>query len=231
MNRAEEQWEPVWVSTEIEEGVTYHAVMVLDASENDVFGDFDGRITGYLDGEEFETAEGADQLYGHGNNISIGSVENNTFFPDGSNPTNGAYFTGIIDEVAVYNSLLDDPDDDGDFSDSRVLDHFLAGSKGGGPERPQFRRGDGANVGSVNITSAINILNFLFSDTVNSLACHEAGDVNNDGDVNITDPVGLLNHLFGDGSPPKAPGLESCGPDPDEPGSPGDLGCEEYTSC
>ena len=99
------------------------------------------------------------------------------------------------------------------------------------PERARFRRGDAGDTGSVNISSAIFILSFLFSDSVDTLTCMEAGDVNNDGSVNITDPVNLLNHLFGPSPPPAPPGLENCGEDPDEPGTPGDLGCEAYTSC
>jgi hypothetical protein len=95
----------------------------------------------------------------------------------------------------------------------------------------EFRRGDPGDTGGVNISSAIFILNFLFTGTVTSVPCMEAADINNDGGINITDPVNLLNHLFGPQPPPAPPGLESCGPDPDEPGSPGDLGCEQYTSC
>ena len=45
-NLAEEQWGPIVVSDEIETEEIYHAVMVLDSSSGDqVFGDFDGRIT------------------------------------------------------------------------------------------------------------------------------------------------------------------------------------------
>ena len=100
-----------------------------------------------------------------------------------------------------------------------------------GPERARFRRGDAGDTGSVNISSAIFILSFLFSDTVDRLSCMETGDVDNDGSVNISDPVNLLNHLFGTAPPPAPPGLENCGEDPDAPGTPGDLGCESYTSC
>jgi hypothetical protein len=100
-----------------------------------------------------------------------------------------------------------------------------------GEGRNEFRRGDPGDSGSVNITSAIFILNFLFTGVVDTPPCLDAGDVNNDGAVNITDPVSLLNHLFGTAPPPAPPGLESCGPDPDEPGAPGDLGCERYASC
>ncbi len=94
-----------------------------------------------------------------------------------------------------------------------------------------FRRGDASDNGTVNISSAVFILSFLFTDAVDTIPCAEAADTNNDGTVNITDAVSLLSHLFGPSPPPAPPGLENCGPDPDEPGSPGDIGCEEYTSC
>ncbi len=94
-----------------------------------------------------------------------------------------------------------------------------------------FRRGDASDNGGVNISSAVFILSFLFTDVVNELPCKEAADINNDGSVNLTDPVSLLNHLFASQPPPAPPGLETCGPDPDDPGAPGDLGCEGYTSC
>ena len=133
------------------------------------------------------------------------------------------YFTGRLDEVAVFDGSLTE-DDIIDIMEDGVLPEV-------GPTEPEFRRGDAANDGTVNISSAIFILSFLFTDTVDSLPCMEAGDINNDGLVNLTDPVNLLNHLFGTAAPPEPPGLTDCGPDPDQPDSPGDLGCEEYTTC
>ena len=94
-----------------------------------------------------------------------------------------------------------------------------------------FRRGDARNSGSVDISSAIFILNFLFTPLVDTLICEDAGDINNDGAIDISDPVNLLNHLFGGAPPPAEPGRENCGLDPDPPGSPGDLGCETYDTC
>ncbi len=91
-----------------------------------------------------------------------------------------------------------------------------------------FRRGDADNSGAANISDAVNILNFLFT-AGGGPTCAEAADVNDDGTINITDPVGLLNFLFGGGSGPADPGTETCGPDPAD--SPGDLGCEVYTTC
>ena len=43
----------------------------------------------------------------------------------------------------------------------------------------------------------------------------------------------ILLFLFGGGPAPAAPGptTEACGPDPDEEGSAGDLGCNAYSSC
>jgi hypothetical protein len=34
------------------------------------------------------------------------------------------FFTGVVDEVAIYDTRLDDPNGDGDIADSRVLDHY-----------------------------------------------------------------------------------------------------------
>jgi hypothetical protein len=231
-NRAQEAWDPVVVSTEIEEGEIYHAVLVFDASENDVFSDFDGRITGYLDGVEFDTALGADQLYAHGDDVAIGGIHQNTLFPDFTNPVDGGNFAGIIDEVALYDIALDDPDGDEDRSDSRVLDHYLAGTRPVEDPRPQFHRGDTDDDGAVTLSDAVSTLLFLFA-SGSDTGCKETQDFDNDGSVNITDAVGTLLFLFSGGAPPAAPGptTEPCGPDPDEKGSPGDLGCEAYENC
>ena len=76
----------------------------------------------------------------------------------------------------------------------------------------------------------MKVLGVLFSGDEEP-TCFEVMDSNNDGSVNITDGVFILGFLFGGGPPPAAPGHENCGPDPDEPGSPGDLGCESYPPC
>ncbi len=131
-------------------------------------------------------------------------------------------WVGDIDDLGLWDGVLSEDD---------IIDIMEEGVLPPASTEPEFRRGDAANAGTVNLTSAIFILNFLFTDFVDSLACREAGDINNDGLVNLTDAVNLLNHLFGTQAPPAPPGLMNCGPDPDEPGSPGDLGCEEYTTC
>jgi len=120
-------WEQKYVYAPIEAGEAYHAVLVLDGSDDGVFGDLDGRITGYLNGSPIGTAEGVDRLYGHGNDGCIGGIVENTRFHDNSTLTDGGNVEGTIDEVALYSFPLDDPNDDGDREDSRILDHYLAG--------------------------------------------------------------------------------------------------------
>ncbi len=96
--------------------------------------------------------------------------------------------------------------------------------------RPQFRRGDATQDGVLNITDAVKIFGILFLGDPD-ISCQEAKDVNNDGAINITDGIRVLGFLFLGQPPPAAPGHETCGADPDGPGSPGDLGCESHPPC
>jgi len=104
----------------------------------------------------------------------------------------------------------------------------------GGVQRPQFYRGDPNNDGNMNITDGIYILNFLFLGGP-APTCRESSDTNNDATVNITDGIYALNYLFLGGPAPPSPGPPGkgapCGPDPDDPGTAGDLGCAVYTKC
>ena len=97
-----------------------------------------------------------------------------------------------------------------------------------------FSRGDVDSSGLVNLTDAVQVLNYLFQGGVQP-GCMETADTNNDAQVNLTDAVFLLNYLFLSGEPPPAPGPpdfgSGCGTDPDALGSPGDLGCESFTGC
>ncbi len=144
-NRAQQSWEPLVVSAPIEEGRPHHAVLVFDASEDDDLLNFDGRITGYLDGAEIGTVIGAAQLYAHGDDAAIGGVHVNTLYPDLTNPGDGDNFVGFIDEVSLYNYALDDPNDDNDREDSRVVAHFQAGSDPACPVNVRAER-DGSSV-------------------------------------------------------------------------------------
>ncbi len=97
-----------------------------------------------------------------------------------------------------------------------------------------FSRGDVDSSGLIDLTDAVQILNYLFQGGARP-GCMEAADVNNDTEVNLTDSVFLLTYLFLGGEPPTTPGPPGfgggCGSDPDAVDSPGDLGCESYSGC
>jgi len=99
-------------------------------------------------------------------------------------------------------------------------------------EGTPFHRGDPNGNGGLDIADAIYLLGYLFGDGPEP-SCMESGDTDNSGRIDIADPIGLLNYLFAGGDSPAPPGpVESeCGADPDDPGSPGDLGCESYEPC
>jgi hypothetical protein len=106
-----------------------------------------------------------------------------------------------------------------------VISRFFTG---GGPTRPQFRRGDADAKGGVpNITDGIFVLNYLFLGGPEP-SCKEAADADNKGGINITDGIYILNYLFQGGPAPPSPGPDACGFDTDEPGTAGDVGCETY---
>ncbi len=127
------------------------------------------------------------------------------------------------DVICWTNSASYVPADD-DYVDSEQI--------GGEPQRPVFHRGDTDGDGTVIISDAVSMLNFLFGGGGDT-TCKETQDFDNDGTVVITDAVAILLFLFSSGPPPAAPGPHAapCGPDPDAPGSPGDLGCEAYNGC
>ncbi len=81
------------------------------------------------------------------------------------------------------------------------------------PPVTSFKRGDANIDGTVDISDAIGILNWLFLGT-GVMACLDAADTNDSGSVDITDPIGVLDFVFLGGVPPAAPGDEVCGPDP-----------------
>ncbi len=193
-NRAEEQWGPVYVSTPIEEGIPYHVVMVFEATMvNETFGDFDGRITGYLDGNMFDEATGTDQLYTHTGDVCIGDTINNDTL-DKTATQLQLPFNGIIDEVAWYDHLLDDPNGDGDLGDSRVAAHYETGISSEGVSR---FIGDANCDNGINIADAVAVLSYLFSG--GEACCLTNMDANGDGGVNIADAVVVLSYLFAGG--------------------------------
>lgn len=106
------------------------------------------------------------------------------------------------------------------------------GVSSGMPEAPIFHRGDTDGNGMIDLTDGVVTLNILFAGA-EDIDCKEAQDFNNDSLINLTDAVATFSFLFSGGAPPEAPGptTQPCGPDPDAPGSPQDLGCDGYAGC
>lgn len=105
--------ELAFVSTDIDSDTPYHLAFVFDgASAFNEDLELDGSITGYLNGEEFETVGGIGTLYAHTDPINVGNSGQTHFDPDFSGDTpfgtdGGDYsFSGIIDDVAMYNVAL-----------------------------------------------------------------------------------------------------------------------------
>jgi len=90
----------------------------------------------------------------------------------------------------------------------------------------QFRRGDVNIDGSVDVSDALGIFNWLFLGGVGT-PCENAADSNKDLSIDLTDGVHILSYLFMGGTPPAPPGPEECGVDPAEKGFP----CESYDAC
>ena len=92
-------WSPRFVSSPITVDTTYHVVLTLDRSA--------GRLIGYVDGEDIGQQTGVGRLFSHSNDGAIAAMREHTRTHTGSHTGNGYYFEGIIDELAIYNSVLD----------------------------------------------------------------------------------------------------------------------------
>jgi hypothetical protein len=88
----------------------------------------------------------------------------------------------------------------------------------------RFRRGDHNGDGSLDISDALSLLGYIF--TNGSSHCMDSGDANDDGGVDVSDAVRVLLHLFGNSGPLPAPhGV--CGSDP----TPDALSCDFELGC
>ncbi|MBI4586218.1 MAG: PKD domain-containing protein [Planctomycetes bacterium] len=76
-----------------------------------------------------------------------------------------------------------------------------------------FRRGDADQSGDVDISDAINTLEFLYLGT-GEVLCQDSADANDDGALDISDPISTLEFLFLGADPPPEPGPFDCGADP-----------------
>ena len=89
------------ISQAISAGVPYHAVLVMDGDPNGK----SGQLLAYLDGQLVGSLTGVGRLFNHGGNVGIGYAPDGTLVNgEGNNDAN--YFTGLIDEFALYNRAL-----------------------------------------------------------------------------------------------------------------------------
>jgi len=117
-------WGNFFISTPIADDTTYHAVLVMAGDNSGM----NGRLTLYVNGAQVaEMASGVGQLFGHTGDIGLGAIADNTKTHTGNlgpgDPNQSNYFSGVIDELALYNIALDDVS-----GENRVDDHFIAGT-------------------------------------------------------------------------------------------------------
>lgn len=88
-----------FIGTPISAGLPYHVVLVYDHSADVV--EF------FVNGSSVGVATGVGKWYPHGDDIGIGAVNGGTrFHTGGQSGGNRRTFTGVLDEVAVYNLAL-----------------------------------------------------------------------------------------------------------------------------
>jgi len=98
---SEPLWGPVYISTTISAGSTYHAALRVTGGYTST-----GAIQGYLNGALFGAADGVGFLYAHDDPIGIGGENGETYYHDGAGASGEAGFSGVIDEVALYDYAL-----------------------------------------------------------------------------------------------------------------------------
>ena len=69
----------------------------------------------------------------------------------------------------------------------------------------RYIRGDANQDGSIDISDASTILEFLFAQQIEFVVCADAHDVDDSNQIDISDPIYLLRHLFLGGSEPPRP--------------------------
>ncbi len=101
---------PLDIAVPIEAGKTYHVAFTQDGPS--ASNGFNGRFTGYLNGQEFGSEAINSFIGNHPNFNGIGAVNQNVYFHDdgpGNAPgrADGTFaFTGQISDVAIYNSII-----------------------------------------------------------------------------------------------------------------------------
>ncbi len=107
-----------FLSAPIQAEKTYHAVLVFDSTAQ-APGEPAGQVRAYLNGQPVGVGHGAGLLSSHsGGKTAIARVDTATNFHDGTFSGNGFAFSGVLDEIALYNLALTDP---------QIDDHYRQG--------------------------------------------------------------------------------------------------------
>ena len=106
-------WGPVFVSTPVASGVTYHIVATFDEAADQ------WRL--FVNGALAAAAGGLGDLHSHGRS-AIGSQWHWARYHDGAQEGDINHFAGVIDEVALYPHAL---------SSSQVAAHYISGAAAG----------------------------------------------------------------------------------------------------
>lgn len=91
----------------VEANTAYSSAMVHDSTDGD------GTFTGFLNGEQIGQLTGVPMQYGHGGDIGIGAVKNQTVNPAtqaGVTTEGAAPFEGTISEIMSWNTALSEDD-------------------------------------------------------------------------------------------------------------------------
>eukprot|EP00931_Biecheleriopsis_adriatica_P030525 TRINITY_DN1799_c0_g1_i2.p1 TRINITY_DN1799_c0_g1~~TRINITY_DN1799_c0_g1_i2.p1 ORF type:complete len:1902 (+),score=314.24 TRINITY_DN1799_c0_g1_i2:62-5767(+) len=106
-NIPESNWGPVSVNATVEAGKEYHIALVLDGNPDGQDDTNDGTLSGFINGISFGSASGSGVLRRHTGRVCMAGSRSGGLWADGSRFAGGeAYFTGSLDEVAIYNAAL-----------------------------------------------------------------------------------------------------------------------------
>ncbi len=95
-------WSGTWLKTQDVSAKEWHHVSLVLDGDSTVS---QNALHGYIDGRQFGSGEGS-QLWDHGGNIGLGSINQGTRFRDGTASGRGSSFDGKIDEVMIFNDAL-----------------------------------------------------------------------------------------------------------------------------